>query len=218
MQPEVPKDDTLAAALARHGIELPEDRVELLGRYCRLLWNWNEKLNLTRHTDYERFVTRDVIDTLALSEEIAAGESVLDVGTGGGVPGVVLAILRPDVPVALCDSVAKKARAVRSIVESLALPIPVFHTAAQEHLLKSRYDTLVVRAVARLRKVLTWFEPRWDRFDRLLLIKGPKWVEERGEARHLGLMTQLELRRLKSYPMQGTDSESVVLQLRRESA
>ena len=217
MPQESPENDTLAAALARHGIDLSDDRTEQLGRYCRALWQWNEMINLTRHTDYERFVTRDVIDTLALSEQIKAGESVLDVGTGGGVPGIVLAIIRPDVPVALCDSVAKKARAVDSIVESLALPIPVFHAPAQEHLLKHRYDTLVVRAVARLRKVLTWFEPRWDRFDRLLLIKGPKWVEERGEARHQGLMKNLELRRLKSYPMQGTDSESVVLQIRREA-
>jgi len=213
---ETPTDDTLTAALARHAIDLPEDRIELLDRYCRLLWSWNEKLNLTRHTDYERFVTRDVIDTLALSEQIVAGESVLDVGTGGGVPGIVLAILRPDVPVALCDSVAKKARAVDSIVESLALPIPVIHAAAQEHLQKSHYDTLVIRAVARLRKILTWFDPCWDHFNRLLIIKGPKWIEERGEARHLGLMTHLELRRLKSYPMHGTDAESVVLQIRRE--
>lgn len=212
---EVASDDTLAAALARHAIELPEDRIELLARYCRALWSWNEKLNLTRHTDYERFVARDVVDTLALAEQLAPGERVLDVGTGGGVPGVVLAIVRPDLKVAVCDSVAKKARAVGAIIESLELSIPVIHAAAQEHLPHARYNTLVLRAVARLRKVLTWFEPHWDRFDRLLLIKGPSWTDERGEARHIGLMQNLELRRLKSYPMPGTDSESVVLEIKR---
>jgi 16S rRNA (guanine527-N7)-methyltransferase len=49
--PASPPGDTLAAALARHGHELPADQVERLDRYCRLLWEWNEKLNLTRHTD-----------------------------------------------------------------------------------------------------------------------------------------------------------------------
>lgn len=210
-------DDTLAAALARHSIELPEERIELLGRYCRTLWNWNEKLNLTRHTDYERFVSRDVVDSLALAEQLAQGERVLDVGTGGGVPGVVLAIIRPDLKVTLCDSVAKKAKAVREIVESLDLRVPVIHAPAQEHLPHARYDTLVLRAVARLRKILTWLAPCWDRFDRLLLVKGPAWSDERGEARHHGLMHDLQLRKLKSYPMPGTDSESVVLEIRRES-
>src|SRR3977135_72953 len=85
--------DSLHAALARHQIELPDDQVALLDRYCRLLWSWNEKLNLTRHTDYEKFVARDVVDSMALEPFLDAGERVLDVGTGGGVPGIVLAIL-----------------------------------------------------------------------------------------------------------------------------
>src|SRR5436189_2404112 len=110
-------EDSLAAALARHGIELPAAQVERLDRYCRLLWDWNTKLNLTRHTDNEKFVGRDLVDSLQLASHLRAEEEVLDVGTGGGVPGVVLAILRPDLKVALCDSVGKKARAVESIVK-----------------------------------------------------------------------------------------------------
>src|SRR5262245_57497404 len=84
-----PPPDTLAAALARHGIDLSADRVALLDRYCRLLWDWNEKLNLTRHTDYEKFVARDLADSLVIAGHLEQGERVLDVGTGGGVPGVV---------------------------------------------------------------------------------------------------------------------------------
>ncbi len=62
-------------------------------------------------------------------------------------------------------------------------------------------------------KMLKWFEPHWAAIGRLLLIKGPKWTEERGEARHRGQLRQLELRRVASYPMVGTSSESVVLQI-----
>jgi 16S rRNA G527 N7-methylase RsmG len=67
-----------------------------LDNYRRQLWAWNERLNLTRHTTLEKFVSRDVVDSHQLSNLLQRGERVLDVGTGGGVPGVVLAILRPD--------------------------------------------------------------------------------------------------------------------------
>ena len=124
---EVPSSDTLPAALARHGIELDEDQVALLDRYARALWNWNEKLNLTRHTDYEKFVSRDVVDSQWLERFLDSAERILDVGTGGGVPGIVLAILRPDLEVSLCESVAKKARAVEDIVKQLGMPVRVHH-------------------------------------------------------------------------------------------
>ncbi len=205
--------DTLTAALARHGIELPEGQVEMLDRYARLLWQWNEKLNLTRHTDYEKFVSRDLADSLAFARFLQTGERVLDVGTGGGVPGVVLAIVRDDLHVALCESVGKRARAVADIVAGLGLPVPIHHGRAEGSLATRKYDTLVVRAVARLRKLLEWFNPHWDHFGRLLILKGPGWLEERGEARHLGLMHGLALRKLASYPLPGTESESVLLQI-----
>jgi 16S rRNA (guanine527-N7)-methyltransferase len=205
--------DDLAAAMAEHGIELPAEQVARLERYCRLLWEWNAKLNLTRHTDYRKFVARDLVDSLAFAESLERGERILDVGTGGGVPGVVLAVVRPDLDVSLAESVAKRARAVADIVDRLELNVPV-HTARAEELLgRWECNTLVARAVAPLPKLLRWLRPRWDAFDRLLVIKGPAWVEERGEARHLGLLRNLALRKLKSYPLPGTESESVLLQI-----
>ena len=197
---------------------MPDEAVEALDRYCRALWTWNEKLNLTRHTDYEKFVTRDVVDSLALEPFLDSGAAVLDVGTGGGVPGVVLAIVRPDLDVALCDSVAKKAKAAEAIVAEIGLPIQVFHAPAQEVVAQQHFDVLVARAVAPLSKLLRWFAPHWDAFDRLLVIKGPAWVEERAAAREAGLLRKVDLRKLASYPLPGTNSESVVLSLRASAA
>jgi 16S rRNA (guanine527-N7)-methyltransferase len=207
-------DDSLPAALARHGLTLPELQVARLDRYCRLLWDWNQKLNLTRHTTYEKFVARDLVDSLAFSRAIEPGEDVLDVGTGGGVPGIVLAITRPDISVSLCDSVAKRARVVAEIVRELALHVPVHHGPAQDHVADGLHDTLVVRAVAPLPKLLTWFAPHWDSFRRLLVVKGPAWIEERREARERGLFKGLQLRRLDEYPLAGTHSTSVLLEIR----
>jgi 16S rRNA (guanine527-N7)-methyltransferase len=78
-----------------------------------------------------------------------------------------------------------------------------------------RYDSLVCRAVGPLAKLCQWLEDYWHTFGRLLAIKGPRWVEERGEARHRGLLKQVELRKLDSYRMPDTESDSVILQLRR---
>ncbi len=208
--------DTLPTALTRHGIELPQEQIALLDRFRQELWAANEQINLTRHTDFERFVTRDVVDSLQLAQQIESGRSVLDIGTGGGVPGVILAIVRPDLQVSACDSVGKKARAVEQLVGAVGVPVKVAHARAEDLLQRRRYDTLVARAVASLHKMLTWLAPHWDHFDELLAIKGRKWVEERGEARHLGSLRAIELRRAASYVTPGSDAENVILRLRRK--
>jgi 16S rRNA (guanine527-N7)-methyltransferase len=218
MAAEVPSDgtvaDSLAEALARHAIELPAAQVGRIDAYCKLLWDWNLKLNLTRHTNYEKFVTRDVVDSLVVARQLELDERVLDVGTGGGVPGVVLAIVRPDLTMTLCESVAKKARVVLQIVGDLGLPIAAHHCRAEDLLGHQPFDTLVARAVAPLAKLLTWFAPSWGAFDRLLVIKGPGWVEERREARQQNLFKGLRLRKLDTWPLPGTKSESVLLEIR----
>jgi 16S rRNA (guanine527-N7)-methyltransferase len=209
-------DTDLQSVLVRHAIELPQAQIELLQRYCEALWSWNERLNLTRHLDFETFVVRDLLDTSQLAQHLEPEERVLDVGTGGGVPGVVLAILRSDLHVSLSEPVKKKARAVSAIVQQLQLSVPVFPMRVQEALVEHRCQTLVARAVGPLRKVLGWLSPHWGEFGRLLLIKGPNWVQERQDARHRGCLAGLELRRLATYQTPGHDGESVVLAIRRK--
>ena len=206
---------TLASALERYDLSLTTSQANQIESYCQLLWEWNEQINLTRHTDYDRFVSRDLIDSMRLADLLEPNEGILDLGTGGGVPGIILAILRPDLEVSLCDSVAKKAKVVDRIVQDLTLPVPVHHARAEELIGDFRFDTVIARAVGSLAKVLGWLEPCWHSLQRLLLVKGPRWVEERAEARHRGLFRELELRRLVSYPMPGSDAESVILQVRR---
>ncbi len=198
-------------------INATDEQLEMLDRYRRLLWSWNERMNLTRHTTLEKFVGRDVADSYQLSKLLERGERVMDVGTGGGVPGVVVAILRPDLSVALCESTQKKARAVEAIVSDLGIVIPVYPSRAEEVLALTTFDSLVARALAPLAKVLGWLQPHWDAFDRLLLIKGRSWEEERGESRHLGLLRGLELRKAASYVTSGTGAESVILSVARAS-
>ena len=214
----LPIPDELQDALAAHSIELPTDQTARLSEYCRAVWEWNEKLNLTRHTDYEKFVSRDLVDTRMLAEQLAHGERVLDVGTGGGVPGIVLAIIRPDLHVSLSESIGKKARAVGDIVQQLKLQLPLHQGRAEDFMASKRFDSLVVRAVAPLPKLLTWFAPHWSRFTRLLVIKGPAWVEERLAAREKNLLKGLQLRKLATWPLPGTHSDSVLLEIKPKPA
>ena len=209
----------IAAECGRLGIDVPPESFPGLAAYAASLWSWNERLNLTRHTDVEKFVSRDIGDAVALLPHLARGERVLDVGTGGGVPGVLLAIMRPDLRVELCESVGKRAAAVAAIVAEIGLDLPM-HAAAAQTLLPARasgagrFDTLVVRAVAPLEKLLGWFEPLRDAFGRLLVIKGPRWEEEQAAARVRGLGRKVALRRVASWPLRGTDNESVLLEIR----
>ena len=205
--------NTLGDALRRFEIELPGDQAAQLERYCRLLWDWNERLNLTRHTDFDKFVSRDLVDSIELSKLLDPKERVLDVGTGGGVPGIVLGIIRPDLQVSLCESVGKKAQAVETMVRELDLPTPMYRDRAESVVDQSRFEVLVARAVGPLWKICTWFKSHWRSFDRLLAVKGPRWVEERREARERGLLKNVELRKAAEYPMPGTNSESVILKL-----
>ena len=110
-----------------------------------MLWDWNARLNLTRHTDYEKFVARDVVDTLEFSKVLQPGDRALDVGTGGGVPGIVLAIVRPDLRVTLSESIGKKARAVADVVRELGLNVAVHHGRAEELLTRETFQALLVR-------------------------------------------------------------------------
>ena len=209
--------ESFEAALEKYEIEVSQQQREQLKQYCELLWNWNEKINLTRHTDFETFVSRDLLDTVQLSEFIEPKQRVFDFGSGGGVPGIVLAILRPEVIVTVSDSIEKKTKVLDDMVKQLRLRTKVVNSRVQDLLPKRKYDTLVARAVGATSKILRWVTPHWSRFHQLLLIKGPRWTEERKEARHLGLMNTVELRKLASYPMPGTESESVILSFTRKT-
>jgi 16S rRNA (guanine527-N7)-methyltransferase len=212
--------EAIGAACARLSVAVPAESIPRLAAYAASLWSWNERLNLTRHTDAGTFVARDVGDAAAIAPHLAAGERVLDVGTGGGVPGVILAILRPDLRVELCDSVGKKARAVAEIVTAAGLAVPV-HAAAAQQLVAARssgadrFDTLVVRAVAPLGKLLGWFEPIAAAYGRMLVVKGPRWEEEKASARLEGRGKRVTIRRIASWRTAGRDHDSVLLEIRR---
>lgn len=203
----------LLRAIAAHQLSVTNEQAARLAHYCRLLWDWNSRLNLTRHTDWDLFVTRDLLDTIELSRHVPKDSTVMDVGSGGGVPGIVLAILRPDLKIALCESIGKKATALQAIVKALRLPIVVHADRAETILKKHRFQVITVRAVGSISKLLTWFPQVWKSVGQMLLIKGPRWTEEFEEAESEGLLSRLKLEPIAEWRTPGRDGQSVLLQI-----
>jgi len=203
----------LKQTMDAYGIELPEDQRTQVKHYCQILWELNKHINLTRHTTYEKFVSRDLFDTIQLSKLIPEGKEVLDVGSGGGVPGVLLAIIRPDLQVTLAESVGKKASALGQMTEGIDLEIEVYQCRAEDLLVDFRYDYTTARAVGPLVKLGTWFEEVWLSVGKLLALKGPNWPEEKRVADQAKVLDKISVEVVAEYLTPGTEWTSYILQL-----
>ncbi len=120
---------------------------------------WNERINVISRKDIEHLSVRHVLHSLAISKFIAfkSGISILDVGTGGGFPGIPLAILFPEVRFQLVDSIGKKVRVVQEVKEALGLSNCVAVKARMEEL-KGKFSFIVSRAVAPMKTICNWTE------------------------------------------------------------
>ena len=196
---------SLQQTIEQYNLSVPAPAYPKLKHYCQHLWEINQTLNLTRHTTYEKFVTRDLLDSLELSKLIPPDSEVLDVGSGGGVPGMVLAILRPDLQVTLTDSIGKKALALGDIAEQLDLSVSIYQTRAENLLEDFRFDYTTARGVGPLKKIASWFADVWPSVGKLLALKGPKWIEEKNEASAAGLLKKVDLRVVAEYDVPGVD-------------
>ncbi len=106
---------------AQMRIRLGPDQIKQLGRHVDLLLKWNKSVNLTAITDPDEVAEKHVLDSLAVVPVLPSG-SLLDAGTGAGFPGIPVAIARPDLEVALVDSVQKKVAFLKSALAELRLP------------------------------------------------------------------------------------------------
>jgi len=187
--PPIAPDESVRATLARMHIELGEEETELLGRYLGMLFAANERFNLTR-IDRESAWTRHVVDALTLLAPIDGLEGVeraIDVGSGGGVPGIPLAIARRDISWTLLEATAKKARFLEAVAGKLGLRhVAVVQERAEVAArgpLREAFDVATSRAVGALSGLATISVPFLRIGGMMLAIKGGKATEEIAEAR-----------------------------------
>jgi 16S rRNA (guanine527-N7)-methyltransferase len=186
----VPVPEGFEARLADIGVPVDEAKLARLGDYLGRLLAMNERMNLTAIKDAESAWERHVLDALTLVPllgDVPAGGRLVDVGSGGGLPGIPLAIARPDLAVTLVESTQKKAGFLEAVSAALGLSNVSVHPERAERLLAGElgatFDVVTARAVGRLETLAPLTVPFARPGGLVLLVKGQRADEELAEAR-----------------------------------
>jgi len=150
--------------------------------------DWNKKINVVSRKDIDEIYLRHALHSLGIAKihQFKSGTSVLDVGTGGGFPGIPLAILFPDTQFTLVDAIGKKIKVVQEVVDGLELQnVTAIHTRVED--LNTQFDFVVSRAVAAMPTFVRWVKGRikkesvHERRNGILYLKGGDLSEELAE-------------------------------------
>lgn len=164
---------------------LTETQIVQFSKLQELYQDWNLKINVVSRKDIDELYLRHVLHSLGIAKVITfkKGSKVLDVGTGGGFPGIPLAILFPETQFHLVDSIGKKIKVVDEVVAGLGLTnVKTTHGRVEE--VKDTYDFIVSRAVAQMETFVTWTKGRiakkqnHDLKNGILYLKGGDLAEE----------------------------------------
>lgn len=136
------------------GLEsLDKETASLFGLYRSLFIRWNEKLNLSSDRDEDAIIARHIIESIVVARELPDGiRSLLDFGSGGGLPGIPIALRRTEIAVTLAESQGKKAAFLMEAVRTLGISVTVYAQRAET--LRSAFDCVILRAVDKMPKAV----------------------------------------------------------------
>jgi 16S rRNA (guanine527-N7)-methyltransferase len=168
--------------LSKYFPELSKEQLSQFKKMEELYADWNQKINVISRKDIDQFAIRHVLHSLAIAklDVIKPGESVMDLGTGGGFPGVPLALYYPDTKFVLVDSIRKKTKVIEEVVAGLGLTnVEVVNARAED--VKQKFEYVVSRAVAPLRSLNFWCKRRIKKskpdYGMICLKGGDLWEE-----------------------------------------
>lgn len=177
--------DILQKHCSDYEIEINQDLARKLEIYCELLKEWNDKINLTAIKDDVGIAIKHFLDCLLVGKvaEFKDGMNIIDIGTGAGFPGLVIAAAYPNVNVTLLDSTGKKLKAVENIAEEMYVKnVKIIHSRAEDAgknpEFREKYDFATARAVAELRILLEYTLPFVKVDGSFLSLKGATAKEE----------------------------------------
>ena len=183
-------EEILSARAAEAGIPLTAEQIGQFSVYNEMLLDWNTRMNLTALTAPEDVAVKHIIDSLTAYDAALfdGARTLIDVGTGAGLPGIPLAVYAPHLTVTLLDSLNKRVRFLTEVTAAMGLQnVRCIHARAEEaartaeH--RAAYDIVVSRAVARLPVLLEYTLPFVRVGGTLLALKGRAYAEEQREAR-----------------------------------
>ncbi|ASW73847.1 16S rRNA methyltransferase [Chryseobacterium piperi] len=171
--------------LLKYFPDLTENQIQQFSKLQNLYGEWNEKINVISRKDMESLYEKHILHSLGIAKvmEFAPGTRVLDIGTGGGFPGIPLAILFPEVEFTLIDSIGKKISVVNAVAEGVGLKnVTAIHGRAEK--LKEKFHFVVSRAVTQMPEFLRWLKGKFDKeqfnpkHNGILYLKGGDLAEE----------------------------------------
>ena len=216
-------EELLAARAAEAQILLTEKQIAQFAVYNALLVEWNTRMNLTALTAPADVAVKHIIDSLTAYDAplFDAAETLIDVGTGAGLPGIPLAVYAPHIRVTLMDALQKRVKFLTEVTAAMGLTnTTCIHARAEETARKkehrAHYDIAVSRAVARLPVLLEYTLPLVRTGGTLLALKGRAYAEEAAEGR--GAAARLGGGAITARPVHlpGLDDVRAILSVRKE--
>jgi len=176
----IAEPDAIAADIAR---DIYGDRFELISRYVDILRSTGVEWGLLGPREADRIWDRHILNSAALTVLIAAGSTVADVGSGAGLPGIPLALLRPDLGVTLIEPLLRRSNFLTQTVAELGVPgqIEVIRSRSEDH--RGTYEVVMARAVAPLDRLIGWCNPLRAPGGVVLALKGASAAHEVASAR-----------------------------------
>jgi len=172
-----------------NGILLSREQIETFERFHGELVYWNEKVNLISRKDMDNIWIRHFMHSLSIvkAHEFAPKSLCMDVGCGGGFPGIPIGISRPDISISLVDSIAKKMKLTSMFAEHTGQRNFTSYTSRMEDLIQNKqqcthYDYVIARAVAPITSLISWTKPLLKKNGKYVLLKGGDLTLEKHDA------------------------------------
>ena len=197
-------------------IILTEEQAKQFYDYMNLLLEWNEKINLTAITDPEEIILKHFIDSITIAPYLDGCESMVDVGTGAGFPGIPIKILMPEIKVVLLDSLQKRILFLQNVIEKLHLTgIEAIHARVEEFGKNKKYresfDIATSRAVANLAVLSEYLMPLVKLNGNCICMKGSQVKEEVEGAKNAIKILGGKLVEKKEFCLPNTDMGRTIL-------
>lgn len=171
----------------KNNIELDNSKILTFYTYMNEVLEWNNKINLTAITEEKMFIVKHFVDSLTVNKYIKDCNSIIDIGTGAGFPGMPLKIMNPDKKFVLVDSINKKLNVIRDISQKINIDgIEIIHSRAEElaqnNSYRESFDVATTRAVSNLTTILEYMLPFVKVGGNAICMKGPNFEDELKDA------------------------------------
>ena len=173
--------------ISKNEIQVKENQIKQFYNYMIGIIEWNTKINVTAITDEKMFIVKHFIDSLTINKYVESSNSLIDIGTGAGFPGIPLKIINPNTKITLVDSINKRLNIIRDLSSKINLEkLEIIHSRAEDLAQKKEYremyDIATTRAVSNISTIVEYMLPFVKVNGLAICMKGPNFKEELDDA------------------------------------